>query len=195
MLDLASASPSLPIASLPLDAGVTLVEDLDDAEVRGLLSSYGALLVTVPRCRDIPGSYWGDSEAGLIESDVFVRADTPAHSLLHELCHYVCMDEKRRAQLVTDAGGDDNEECAVCYLQVLLADSLSDFGRARCLADMDAWGYSFREGSAAAWLAGDARFAREWLARHGLIDESDRPTFLLRRDARDYSCVGFGASP
>jgi hypothetical protein len=134
----------------------------------------------MPSGVDIPGSYWGDAEAGLIESDVFVRADTPAHSLLHELCHYVCMDDKRRARLVTDAGGDDDEECAVCYLQVLLADSLSGFGRARCLADMDAWGYSFREGSAAAWFAGDASFARAWLIRHGLIDGCERPTLALR---------------
>jgi hypothetical protein len=170
------------LQSLPFEIpSVTLLEDLEENEVRELLRAYGARLVMVPRGRDIPGSYWGDSEAGLIESDVFVRADTPAHSVLHELCHYVCMDEKRRAGLVTDAGGDDDEECAVCYLEVLLADSLGDFGRARCLADMDAWGYSFREGSATAWLAGDGRFAREWLRRHGLIDESARPTFALRR--------------
>jgi hypothetical protein len=183
MLDLAADSLSPQTASRALDSGVTLIADLREAEVRDLLSAYGARLVMMPCGRDIPGSYWGDSEAGLIESDVFVRTDTPAHSLLHELCHYVCMDGKRRVQLVTDAGGDDDEECAVCYLQLLLADALSDFGRARCLADMDAWGYSFREGSAAAWFAGDARFARAWLIRHGLIDDLDRPTFELRQEA------------
>jgi hypothetical protein len=45
---------------------------------------------------------------------------------------------------------------------------------------MDAWGYNFREGSAAAWWAGDARFAREWLLERELIDAGDRPTFELR---------------
>jgi hypothetical protein len=185
MLDIADESPLSQALPYELEPSVTLLEDLDETEVRELLRAYGVRLVMVPPGRDIPGSYWGDSEAGLIESDVLVRADTPAHSLLHELCHYVCMDEKRRAQLVTDAGGDDDEECAVCYLQVLLAESLRGLGRARCLADMDAWGYSFREGSAAAWFAGDGRFAREWLMRRGLSDALDRPTFALRRDGRD----------
>jgi hypothetical protein len=183
VLDLPHDSPLLQAASPALEPGVALVADLDELELRELLQAYGARLVSVPRGRDIPGSYWGESEAGLIESEVFVRADTPAHSVLHELCHYVCMDDERRARLVTDAGGDADEECAVCYLQVLLADSLSGFGRARCLADMDAWGYSFREGAAAAWLAGDARFARDWLLRHGLIDELDRPLGVPRSTA------------
>ena len=55
---------------------------------------------------------------------LYVRADTPVHSLLHELSHYVCMTPERRAGLDRDAGGDDAEECAVCYLQILLADEL-----------------------------------------------------------------------
>jgi hypothetical protein len=79
-----------------------------------------------------------------------------------------------------DASGSDDEECGVCYLEVLLADDLRGFGRARCLADMDAWGYSFREGSAGAWWAGDARFARDWLLARELIGADDRPTFKLR---------------
>jgi hypothetical protein len=157
-----------------------VVADLHRPEVESLVARYGAHLVDVPLDREIPGSYWGDTEAGLIESDIFIRADTPAHSLLHELCHYVCMDAARRARLVVDAGGNDDEECGVCYLQILLADELDGFGRAQCLRDMDAWGYSFREGSASAWLAGDARFARDWLLARGLIDVNDRPTFTLR---------------
>jgi hypothetical protein len=68
----------------------------------------------------------------------------------------------------------------VCYLQVLLAERLRGFGAERCLDDMDAWGYSFREGSSRAWLEGDARFARDWLVAHGLVDADLRPTFRLR---------------
>ncbi|NIS90685.1 MAG: hypothetical protein GTN98_11520, partial [Woeseiaceae bacterium] len=49
-----------------------------------------------------------------------MRSDTPVHSLLHETCHIICMSRERRAELETDAGGDDLEEAAVCYLQVLL---------------------------------------------------------------------------
>lgn len=167
------------------DPVVVTLGDLNRVEVDALVSRYGARLVEVPLGREIPGSYWGGAEAGLIEHDVFARADTPAHSLLHELCHYVCMDPARRARLAVDAGGDDDEECGVCYLQILLADELDGLGRAQCLRDMDTWGYSFREGSAAAWVAGDARFARERLVRHGLVDAADRPTFALRGSTQD----------
>jgi len=164
----------------PFEPSVTLLKDVSLAEVDALVNACGARLVRVLPGRDIPGSYWGESEAGLIEHDVFVRADTPVHSLLHELCHFICMDPTRRAQLVTDAGGDDDEECAVCYLEVLLAGELTSFGSACCLADMDEWGYSFREGSAERWFHGDGAFARAWLLERGLVDSAGRPTFQLR---------------
>jgi len=53
-------------------------------------------------------------------------------------------------------------------------------GRARMLRDMDAWGYTFRLGSARAWFEQDATDARRWLRRHGLIDEASKPTFTLK---------------
>ena len=49
------------------------------------------------------------------------------------------------------------------------------------LRDMDAWGYTFRLGSAEAWFERDAADARQWLLAHGLIDAAGRPTFALRR--------------
>jgi hypothetical protein len=52
---------------------------------------------------------------------------------------------------------------------VLLAGELSAVGRARMLADMDSWGYSFRLGSTRAWFESDASDARAWLERHGVI--------------------------
>ena len=69
----------------------------------------------------------------------------------------------RRAQLERDAGGDYAEENAVCYLQILLAGSFRAVGRERMCADMDAWGYTFRLGSAKAWFEQDAEDARQWL--------------------------------
>jgi hypothetical protein len=161
-------------------APVVTMSGLDRGEIEALLEAYGARLVEVAAGERIPGSYWGESEAGLVRDGVYVRADTPAHSLLHELSHFVCMDPARRSGLTTDAGGDDDEECAVCFLQIALAAWLPGFGRERVLADMDAWGYSFREGSARAWLAGDARHAREWLRARALIDADDAPTWALR---------------
>jgi hypothetical protein len=167
-------------------AKVVALADLDRREVVELLAGYGARLVELAPHETIPGSYWGESEAGLIGDAVYVRADTPAHSLLHELCHYVCMDDERRAALATDAGGNDDEESAVCYLQVLLAQTLRGFGAERCLSDMDAWGYSFREGSARAWFEGDGRYARAWLFAHGLIDVQRKPIKKLRSTQRAY---------
>ena len=112
----------------------------------------------------LPGSYWGESEAGLRGNVLYVRADTPLHSLLHELSHFVCMSPERRAGLDRDAGGDDAEECAVCYLQILLADELPQLGRERMFEDMDAWGYTFRLGSSRAWFERDAADARRLVA-------------------------------
>jgi hypothetical protein len=165
-------------------SGPVLFRDVDPATAAALARAYGAVLVVLPDDAPIPGSYWGAPEAGLIGNRVYVRGDTPAHSLLHELCHYVCMDEPHRSSLATDAGGDDDEECGVCYLQLLLAQRLGGFSLERSLRDMDDWGYSFREGSARAWLAGDAQHAREWLLARGVIDGSDRPTFRLRGRSR-----------
>ncbi len=148
--------------------------------VAQLLSRYGLKLIEVAAGQAIPGSYWGEPEAGLVGSRLYARADTPLHSLLHEACHYVCLDGTRRVALHTDAGGDDAEENAVCYLQILLADEIAGFGRRRALDDMDTWGYSFRLGSARAWFATDAEDARDWLRARGLIDERCRPTGAVR---------------
>ena len=135
----------------------------------------------------IPGSYWGAPEAGLKHGKLCVRDDTPVHSALHEGCHFACMTPARRRALDTDAGGDDLEECAVCYLSVVLSDHVAGFGRKRMLRDMDAWGYSFRLGSAAAWFRDDADDARDWLEREGLLERQPDgrpvPTFRRRGDA------------
>jgi hypothetical protein len=103
-----------------------------------LLARYGLCVEWTPAGREIPGSYWGDCEAGLIGGCLWVRDDTPVHSALHEACHVICMDRERRARLHTDAGGECLEENGVCYLQILLADELPGVGRERMWADMDA---------------------------------------------------------
>lgn len=143
--------------------------------LRALFARYGLALTWLADHAMIPGSYWGESEAGLIGALLYVRADTPLHSALHEGCHWICADDARRASVHTDVGGSDLEECAVCYLSILLADLLPGFGRARMLADMDAWGYSFRLGSAARWFAEDAADARRWLEDQALLPVVTQP--------------------
>lgn len=154
--------------------------DFDQAALVALLGRFGLTLEATPDDSAIPGSYWGDEEAGLLGDRLLARSDTPVHSILHEACHYVCMDKARRGALHTDASGDYDEENAVCYLQILLADALPGLGRDRMFTDMDAWSYSFRLGSARAWFEQDAQDARDWLSRHGLLTAEGAPTYRVR---------------
>jgi len=137
---------------------VARLGDVDEIEVSRLLSRYELRLIQAGDGAPIPGSYWGESEAG----------------------HFVCMTPGRRLQLYRDAGGDDLEESAVCYLQVLLAEYVSALSRAQLFGDMDRWGYSFRLGSTERWFRNDAEDARRWLAREGVIDEGGAVTWKRR---------------
>jgi hypothetical protein len=159
---------------------VLLLNAIDRLTLELLLDRYGLQLQLVAPDEVIPGSYWGEREAGLIGAKIFARLDTPLHSVLHESAHFICMTPERRAGLDTNAGGDDAEESDVCYLQVVLADSLPQVGKQRMCRDMDDWGYSFRLGSAATWFAEDAQDARDWLIRHGLIDAAGQATHACR---------------
>lgn len=159
---------------------VLKVTDVGIDAVSTLLNRYGLQCVALAADESIPGSYWGDSEAGLIGARLYYRSDTPLHSVLHEAGHFICMTEDRRAQLERDAGGDFDEENGVCYLQILLAGELPGAGRERMCQDMDAWGYTFRLGSARAWFEQDATDAHAWLLGRGLIDTAARPTWHKR---------------
>jgi hypothetical protein len=167
-------------ATAPAASGVQRLNGIDRVGVALLLARYRLKLILIAPARAIPGSYWGDSEAGLRGEELYARLDTPVHSVLHEAGHYICMSPERRTGLDRDAGGDDLEEAAVCYLQVLLAATLPGVGRARAFADMDAWGYSFRLGSTRAWFEHDAADARLWLEQRGVIDAAGRLTGVLR---------------
>lgn len=149
---------------------ITPCSALPDHALADLLHPWGLGIVWLPEGAAIPGSYWGEPEAGLVGTQLYLRPDTPVHSALHEACHWICMDDARRAGLHTDAGGTDTEENAVCYLQCLLAEQLRGYSRARVFADMDAWGYNFILGSASAWFADDSDDAQRWLREHRLLD-------------------------
>jgi hypothetical protein len=147
---------------------VLCVRDLAFADLTALLSRHGLELQHVDDGLPIPGSFWGDPEAGVIGNVVYARDDTPVHSLLHEACHLIVLTPERRALVHTDASDSDIEEDATCYLQIVLADGLPGVGSDRLMADMDAWGYSFRLGSARAWFENDAEDAGAWLREKGL---------------------------
>jgi hypothetical protein len=171
-----------PLAKKDRSTEVIRLREANAQSLSQLLSNYGLSLKMISKGKHIPGSYWGDEEAGLIANELLVRADTPLHSILHEACHYVCMDQSRREGVHTDAGGDYDEENAVCYLQILLADYIEGFGRQRMFADMDRWGYTFRLGSAQAWFEKDADDALAWLKNKSLLDAKQQPGWQLRKN-------------
>ncbi len=151
---------------------VLVLADIAFDDAAALLHRYGLELVRVADGEPIPGSYWGESEAGIVGGTVYARGDTPVHSLLHEAGHLIVLPAARRAQVHTDATDSVAEEDAVCVLQALLGDALPGVGRARVLADMDAWGYTFRLGSARAYVERDADDAWAWLQARGLVDRN-----------------------
>lgn len=151
---------------------LTLAEVGFDA-ARALLARHALELVQVDHGAAIPGSYWGECEAGVIAHTVYARSDTPVHSLLHEASHLIVAAPERRASIHTDASDSQHEEDAACYLQIVLADALDGVGRDRLMRDMDAWGYTFRLGSARAWFEHDADDARAWLLQRNLLSARD----------------------
>ena len=150
------------------EASVMRVGGLPFADAASLLAGYGLSLHRVEAGAPIPGSFWGAPEAGVIAHNVYVRNDTPVHSMLHEACHLIVLPDERRAQVHTDATDSVIEEDATCCLQIILADGLPGVGRARLMADMDAWGYTYRLGSTQAWFEQDADDARAFLKDRGL---------------------------
>lgn len=155
--------PEIPVPDEASEALVMRVKQTGWDCLTNLLAPAGLAIEPVQPGLPIPGSHWGDDEAGLIGYTLYARSDTPVHSVLHEACHWLLMDEQRRKNLHTDAKGSAVEEMAVCYLQVLLSDLLPDMGRERMFLDMDRWGYSFRAGSSREWFEQDAEDALAYL--------------------------------
>jgi len=153
---------------------VLTLAGIAESDVVALLARYGLRFERVADGAPIPGSYWGESEAGLIGSTVYARGDTPVHSLLHEAAHLIVLPPEQRAAVHTDATDSVEEEDAVCVLQGLLGAALPGVGADRVLADMDAWGYTFRLGSARAYVEHDAEAAWAFLQARGLIDAQRR---------------------
>lgn len=160
-----------PHASAAAAVDVLRLSSIDITAAHELLQRFGLVLACVDEGMPIPGSYWGESEAGVIGNVVHARADTPIHSLLHEACHLIVAPPEKRAGIHTNASDSQAEEDAACYLQIVLADALPGVGRERLCVDMDRWGYTFRLGSARAWFERDAEDARAWLVERGLLDE------------------------
>jgi hypothetical protein len=132
--------------------------------LEALFEPAGLQIARVPQAQSIPGSHWGDEEAGLIRHTLYARIDTPVHSVLHEASHWLLMNKERREVLHTDAKGSAVEEMAACYLQILLSDRIPGMGRDRMFLDMDRWEYSFRLGTSRAWFEKDAEDASAYLA-------------------------------
>jgi hypothetical protein len=122
------------------ETSVLCCADTGAVAVGRLLNRHGIAVGWVAPDSPITGSFWGEPEAGIVEQRIFVP--------------------QRRESLDGNAGADDLEESAVCYLQIVLADYLPGVGRQRLMQDMDTWGYSFRHGATERWFEKDADDAR-----------------------------------
>ena len=156
------------------------VSNTSSTDLTALLSRYQMQLVQVADHTDVPHSFWGAPEAGRAGSTLYVRADTPVHSLLHEACHYICMPSAQRRQAEVDAKGSVLEENACCYLQIILADYIPGLNRHILMYDMNCWGYSFRLGSTARWFFADCEETRQWLIAHNILKHNNTPSWRLR---------------
>ena len=157
---------------------VLCVDDIPAVAITDLCDRYHLRMEKAAAGQSIKGSFWGEPEAGIIADCVYLRGDTPVHSWLHELCHIICISAQQRRSLHTNANSDDEEEAAVCYLQIVLAGSIAEVGRERIMRDMDTWGYSFPEGQTRAWFAA-ASESRRWLLDRGLLKASGEASHWL----------------
>jgi hypothetical protein len=159
---------------------VQKTSDIGESVAEKLLARYAIDTQWLPDGEDIPGSFWGAPEAGILGTRIYLRQDTPVHSMLHEASHIVCMDPAIRSVHAGNASSDDLEEAAVCYLQILLAAELPGVGSGRLMQDMDTWGYSFRLGNTRRWFELDASDAADWLREKGIVTADDELTWRLR---------------
>jgi hypothetical protein len=162
------------------DAPVVRLRDIHIEQAQRVLGCFSVRLELVADGCTIPGSYWGECEAGLIAACVYVRKDTPVHSMLHEACHVIVLPEQQRTSIHTNASDSIAEEDASCYLQLRLAEYIDGFGYSRACQDMDTWGYSFRLGSTHAWFQNDAEDASVFLQQSGIMDANHTIPALLR---------------
>ena len=98
---------------------VLRLRDVAGCDVVALLARYGLRFERVADGAPIPGSFWGESEAGLISSTVFARDDTPLHSLLHEACHLIVIPPEMSWRGDRKASGlvfDENVKCCMPLL-------------------------------------------------------------------------------
>lgn len=157
-----------------------IIGDFEKKELHNLINKYHLELQILADDEPIPASFWGEPEAGLIGKTIFVKNVTPLHSMFHELSHLICMTEDRRLSVNKDAKSDDEEESAVCYLQILLADLLTGVSSNLLMKDMDDWGYSFRLGSTQAWFQHDSCDSKKWLQKENILNEKGNITWSLR---------------
>jgi|TARA_B110000977_G_scaffold78491_1_gene105621 hypothetical protein len=157
-----------------------LYSQLENDVLKPILTAYSMRIVEVTDNQTIPYSFWGDREAGRLGNTLYARADTPLHSLLHELCHYICMPASERNKDLVDAAGSASEENACCFFQIILSAFIDNYNQSRLFEDMDSWGYSFRLGSAIRWYTEDAEDTREWLIEKNILLANNQPSWELR---------------
>mgnify|MGYP003441314200 CR=1 FL=1 len=90
------APPLQTEATMPNQRPVLTLADIGFNAPAELLGRYRLRLQKVEDGEPIPGSFWGECEAGIIGNTVHARADTPVHSRLHEAGHLIVLPPERR---------------------------------------------------------------------------------------------------
>src|SRR5690625_8003398 len=83
------------------EQSVLRLDELPPGAAENLLQRYGLNLQTVAEGQPIPGTFWGEPEAGIIGGTVAARPDTAGQSLPHEAGHPPARTPVRRPHIPT----------------------------------------------------------------------------------------------
>ena len=161
-----SSSRLKPLLQTPLTC--CCLRDIGFDDVAALLARYGLAARARRRRRADPRQLLGRTRSRPDRPRVHARDDTPVHSLLHEAAHLIVLppERARRAYRRHRFGRGRRRRLRAA----VAARRRPARRRPRALmADMDAWGYTFRLGSARAYFERDAEDAGPGCSARGLV--------------------------
>ncbi len=73
---------------------VLKLSEIDHIKLARLPARYNLELIVVDNEEKIPGSFWGDSEAGLVSNKLYARLDTNAEDALNWLKYQLLLTDQ-----------------------------------------------------------------------------------------------------